>query len=180
MGNAARFQIVDDQAKLHNEFESLRWVKGRERTKEVESHYSGRLIRALEALGIEPIAVNGANAPVDLSVAGWAVEVKIARARERPRAGGKDRAEYYQALLWEPRTEARGRRRVLNGEIVIVVCVDPEDRLWPFVIPRCAIGSRRTIEITSRPDRYAGQWARFLGAFDYLREQPKERGGRNV
>lgn len=170
MGNAGRFQMLDDQAMLHGELDSLRWVFGRERTKEVETHYSGRLIRGLEALGIGPIAVNGANDPTDLSIAGLAVEVKIARARERPRPDGQNRAEYYQALLWEPKTEKRSRR-VLNGSVVILVCVDLDDRLWPFVIPRSAIGSRRTLEITSSPDRYGGQWARFLGAFDFLQKR---------
>ena len=175
MGSEARFQFFDDQAKLHDGQESLRWAQGRDKAKEAERYYTGRLVRGLEALGIGPVGVNGANDGTDISVAGWAVEVKIARARERPRRHGQDRAEYYQALLWEPKTAKRGRR-ILHGSFVILACVDLEDRLWPFVIPRSAIGSRRTLEISSRPDRYTGQWARFLGAFDYLTDEPKREG----
>jgi hypothetical protein len=40
--------------------------------------------------------------------------------------------------------------------------------LWPFVIPRLFVGHRRTVEVASHPSRYGGQWAPFLGAWDYV------------
>lgn len=168
----ASFQMFDDLARLHNDQARLKWVGDRSATKLIEGFYTDRLIRWLESEGLGPVKKNGPNAPVDLVVNGLEVEVKIAIARSRPRPeseGSGVRPEFYQALLWEPKTGSRRGRRVLNGSIVIVVCVDPSDRLWPFVIPRDRIGSRRTVEITSSPARYRGRWAPFLGAFDYLR-----------
>jgi hypothetical protein len=117
-------------------------------------------VRELERRGIGPVAVAGANDPVDLFVAGHAVELKVARAGEHPNGRTKTR---FQGLLRDP-----GNRHRLNGDLVVLLCVDREDRLWPYVIPRLLLGQRRTVEATSRPSRYRGQWAPFLEAYDYL------------
>lgn len=173
MENLERFEMADQQARLHLEQEGLKWAVrlAYENTKEIERHYRARLIRALERMGIGPIAVAGENDPVDLYIGevGQGVELKVARARERPRADhSRPRAEYYQGLLWD-----RGNGHYLNGDLLILLCVDPEDHLWPFVVPRDKLGNRRTIEITSAPAKYRGQWAPFLGRLDLLK-----RGGK--
>lgn len=158
------FKMKDDLANLHEEHDCERWrlAYANRYSKEVEGHYRGRLVAGLEALGLGPVEVCGANDPIDLVVGGHAVELKVTRATEKTK-GGKTRREYYQALLHDP-----GNRHNLNGDLVIVLCVDRADRLWPFVIPRLLIGSRRTVEITSHPKDYRGQWARYLEAWALL------------
>lgn len=169
--NLGRFTMADDQAKLHNEQAGLKWRgSANAHTKEIERSYRGRLVRALEGMGIGPVAVTGENDPVDLYIDGKAIEIKIARARERPRGDGfKPRPEYYQALLWD---HANGH--FLDGDLVVMICVDRSDRLWPFVIPRAAIEKRRTIEITSAPENYQGRWAPYLGRLDLLQAKGVE------
>jgi hypothetical protein len=38
----------------------------------------------------------------------------------------------------------------------------------PFVIPVEELGKRATLEITSAPHLYAGQWSKWAGAWDVL------------
>lgn len=155
-----RFTMMDQEVLLHSEQDRARWrvAYAVQDSKAVEAHYMARLIRGLDALGIGPVARMGNNDPVDLTVAGHAVEVKIARARAKDR-----HLEVYQGSLHDP-----NKRHTLNGSVVILVCVDKADRLWPYVIPRRALGDRRTIEITSHPKRYGGQWRQYLEAWQYL------------
>lgn len=160
-----RFAMPDDQARLHGDQERLKWRVARAfaNTHDIERHYRARLIWMLEAESIGPIAVQGEQNGFDLLIAGYAVELKIARARARPRADGSPsaiRPEYYQALMQDLKNHHH-----LNGQVVIVVCVDRGDQLWPYVIPRQAVGSRRTIEISSHPTAYKGQWATWLKAW---------------
>ena len=156
-----RFRMKDDQALLHEAQDRLKWrvANAHRQSKEIEAHYRARLVRALEASGVGPIGVANSNDSVDLFIAGHAVELKVCRAREKD--GRKP--EIYQALLHDP-----GNRHNLNGDLVLVLCIDYDDRLWPYVIPRKRVGSRRTVEITSHPTRYRGQWRPYLGAFDFF------------
>jgi hypothetical protein len=150
----------------HEFFHNLRQEQAHQRwstpadTKTVEAHYRARLVRVLERRGIGPVAVRPENDPVDLDIAGYPVELKVARAHAHP-AGGKPTR--FQALLRD-----HGNGHHLNGEFVILLCVDREDRLYPFVIPTGLLASQRTLEITSHPERYTGKWAPYLRAWDYF------------
>lgn len=128
-------------------------------SKEVERHYRARLVRGLDCMGIGPMAVMGENDPFDLIIAGHPCELKVARARAKDH-----KLQVYQASIHDP-----AHRHKLNGDIVIVLCVDHKDRLWPYVIPRAEVGGRRTVEITSHPRRYRGQWHPYLEAWGQLR-----------
>lgn len=134
-------------------------------TKQIERQYRPAILDLLRAAGIPrlQIGVCGANAPVDLVVNGHLVEVKIARNRRKARGNGH-RPFYFQALLRD-----HNNHHYLNGNYVLLICV-LETELCPFVIPVTAVGQRRTIEITSHPFTYAGQWAPYRGAFHLLRE----------
>lgn len=128
-------------------------------SKVVEAHYRARFIRVLEANGVGPVAVCGANDPVDLHIGGHPVELKVCRPRRK-----KDRSgEYYQALLHDV-----SNRHHLNGDLVVVLCVNREDELYPYIIPRRLLGARRTVEITSAPGAYSGQWAGYLDAYEHF------------
>jgi hypothetical protein len=129
-------------------------------SKEVERHYCARLVRLLECHDLGPIVVTGGNDPVDLIIAGIPVELKVSRAYPDPQSGIKTR---YQALLRDPKNH-----HYLNGDVLIFLTVDPADRLHPFVIPRCVLGNRRKITITSHPETYTGQWTPYLRAYEYL------------
>lgn len=162
--------MIDEQRFFTNldiEEQRQRWATPQD-TKSVERHYRARLIRMMEGLGIGSIAVCGANDPVDLLVAApsgrdgvrsYAVELKVSRAARQSNGRHTQR---YQALL-------QGNGHHLNGDLVIFLCVDPEDRLWPFVIPTALVAGQATLAVTSHPRTYQGRWAPFLGAFDYFR-----------
>jgi hypothetical protein len=154
--------LESDLARLHHDHQvRARWFPfNPAATKQVEAHYRARLVRLLTARGIAPLAVRPANDPVDLDIAGYPVELKVARAHPH-KSGGK--LQRYQALLRDPEN-----RHYLNGTYLILLCVDPDDRLWPFVIPTRQLASQRTITISSHPSSYAGRWAPFLNAFDYF------------
>lgn len=137
-------------------------------SKDVERHYCARLVGLLEDLDLGPVAVTGGNDPVDLIIAGIPVELKVSRAHRHPCQPGKIR---YQALLRDPKNH-----HYLNGSILILLAVDPDDRLFPFVIPRAALGARRTIEITSHPLAYSGQWRPYFHAFHYLQPAGEDKG----
>jgi len=149
-----------DIERMHDyEQKQLKWKMPQALSKVVEKHYRARFVRVLEARGIGPVAVCGANDPVDLLIAGHAVELKVCRSRrKRDRCG-----EYYQALLHDVSNNHR-----LNGDLVVVLCVNREDELYPYIIPRRVLGARRTVEITSAPGRYGGQWAGYLDAFQHF------------
>jgi hypothetical protein len=153
---------VDELRRLHDEQEQLLWRVAYHNgySKEVEAHYRARFVRELERRGLGPVAVAQPNDPVDLFVAGHAVELKVAREGKHPYSETKRR---FQGLLRDP-----GNRHRLNGDLVVLLCVDRDDRLWPYVIPRLLLGNRRTVEVTSHPRDYRGQWAPFLEAYDYL------------
>jgi hypothetical protein len=128
----------------------------RSRTKEVEAHNRSRFIHLLESAGITQIAVNGANDPVDLAINGWPVELKIANNHAR-------RRHYYQFKL--------RRSQKLGAAFVACVCVVAAAgcaELCPFIIPVAVCGDRATIDITSEPWAYAGQWAEYRGAYHLL------------
>lgn len=129
-------------------------------SKEVERHYCARLVGLMEDLDLGPVVVTSGNHPVDLIVAGIPVELKVSRAHPDPWSGVKTR---YQALLRDP-----NNNHYLSGDVLIFLTVDPADRIFPFVIPRCALGNRRKITITSHPLSYSGQWRPYFHAFDYL------------
>lgn len=154
---------MDQLAKLFEEIERGHWktAYSNHYSKEVERHYRARLVRLLEQHGIGPIAVCPENDPVDLLINGYAVELKVARAHPQPSGGKKNR---FQALL---RDANNGHH--LNGDYIILLAVTADDQLHPFIIPTGHVGDRKTIEITSEPTRYHGQWAPYLGAYDYLR-----------
>lgn len=114
----------------------------------------------LDQIGIGPVGVRPANDPVDLDVAGHPVELKVSRAHAQPSGRKTTR---FQA-------ELRGKRHGLNGNLLILLCVDRDDRLWPYIIPVRELADQRTIEITSHPTRYRGKWRRYLRAWDLLQE----------
>lgn len=162
MPETGRFAMLDAEARLHMEHDAAKWrmAYATKHSKEVERHYRARLVRGLEMLGIGPVAVMGENDPVDLLIAGWACELKVARARAKDH-----KKEVYQALMHDRKNGHR-----LSGDVVILLCVDRKDRLWPYLIPRAAVGERRTVEVTSHPQRYRGQWQQYLEAWDVLME----------
>jgi len=147
-------------ARMHNyEQKQLKWiVYSPALSKQVEGHYRARFIRLMEVYDVGPVAVCGANDPVDLLIAGQSVELKVCRVRRKRRRG-----EYYQALLYD-----LSNRHHLNGDLVVMLCVNREDELYPYIIPRRAVGARRTLEITSSPEEYSGQWAKYLNAFEHF------------
>jgi len=153
------------QCRIHVDQEPWRERYQPRHATEVERYYRGRFVKTAKAVGLGPVKVCRPNSPFDLVISGHACELKVcrARAKSKGRRGGRV-AEVYQGLIHDP-----AKRRHLNGDVVIVLCVDYMDRLWPFVVPRLLVGDRRTIEITSHPTNYAGQWAPYLAAFDYLR-----------
>lgn len=169
MPEPGRFTMKDQQCLLHEDQEAQKWrvayVPAMATT--VETYYRARVVRALEALGLGPVESLNHTAPADLVINGIECELKVARARRKTNGGHRGsprRAEYYMGLLHDP-----AKRRHLSGEVLIMLCVDYADLLWPFVVPRLIVGNRRTFEISSHPATYAGQWAPFLEALDYLK-----------
>lgn len=134
-------------------------------TQAVEQRYKPHVLALLRAAGFPDLQVGVCRArdPVDLVVNGHPVELKIARPRRKAGYNGQRRSLYFQALLRDPHNGHH-----LNGDFVLLVCV-LEAEICPFVIPIAALGERRTVEITSDPFTYAGQWARYRGRFDLLR-----------
>lgn len=80
------------------------------------------------------------------------VEVKISLYHES-KAGGRYQADVRQ-----------------HHEADLLVFITRNGRDWPFVIPMADIAPRRNVAIWSYcPADYTGQWARYLGAWEYLR-----------
>ncbi len=130
-------------------------------TKAVEKRYRPVAIKLLRLAGIPDLSIHvcGANDPTDLIVCGHPVELKISRPKKKAKHG-----LYFQFLLRD-----HDNRHRLNGNFVYCLCVF-DSTFCPFIIPIARIGSRRTIEITSDPFVYSGQWALYRGAFDLLIE----------
>jgi flagella basal body P-ring formation protein FlgA len=132
-------------------------------SKEVESHYLKHLVRLLRAQGWTVLEM-ASNAHWDLTIGrgGYTirVEVKIARPREKAR-----RSEYYQFKL------KSGGSRPVDGDVLIACCCpNGPSSMTCYVIPTEQLGARATLEITSAPDHYAGQWAAWRAAWDVLEE----------
>ncbi len=149
--------------RLHAEFAELerkyRYLVGSHNSKAVERGYRPVAIRLLREAGIPDLRIHvcGNNDPVDLIVNGLAVELKIARdSRKRP-------GPYFRFLLRD-----HNNNHYLNGHYLYLLCVY-DSTCCAFIIPTERVGKRRTIEITSDPFTYGGQWAMYRNAFDYLR-----------
>jgi len=132
-------------------------------SKEIEQHYLKHLVRLLRAQGWTVLEM-ASNAHWDLTIGRDGqvirIEVKIAR----PRQKGRYRAEYYQFKL-----RSGGSKRAPDGDVMICCCCpDGPASMVPFVIPIEELGERAMLEITSAPDRYAGQWAKWRGAWEAL------------
>lgn len=157
-----------DLARLHYDMQKkARWLYNpRTCTKEIEATYREQAIALMAARGIGPITCRPANGPADLDVAGRLVELKVGRAHPRP---GRRTAHRYQAAIAAPTHRHYLRAEV---EVVLFLCVDPLDTLWPFIIPARLLVLHHNITINSHPSRYAGRWAPYLHAWDCLFGSP--------
>jgi hypothetical protein len=140
---------------MRREATLLRW-SWRSNTKALEAHYRAQLIRLLHAAGIAHIAVQGPNDHTDLIVAGWPVELKFSTSTAR-------RPHYYQFKIRPTQRQA--------ARFFICVTIPPNSPIIPYIIPAEAI-TTATVEITSHPATYAGQWATYRAAYALLKGEP--------
>jgi hypothetical protein len=128
-------------------------------SKEVENHYLKHLVRLLRVQGWTVLEC-ASNAHWDLTIGRGGhvlrIEVKIARPKAK-------RSEYYQFKL------KSGGQRPPDGDIVICCCCpNGPTTMTCFVVPVETLGDRSTLEITTSPLDYAGQWAPYRDAWGIL------------
>lgn len=139
-------------------------------SKEVEQHYLKYLVRLLRAQGYTVLPC-GHNGHWDMTLASngqtLRVEVKIARPKAKP-----GRSEYYQFKL------KSGGVRPVDGDILIACCCpNGPPSMVVYIVPTEDLGDRSTLEITSNPADYIGQWSVYHNAWSILHEQL---GGKNA
>lgn len=119
-------------------------------SKEVEQHYLKYLVRLLRLQGyvVLPCGHNGH----------W--EAKHGR------------SEYYQFKL-----KSSGTRPVDGDVLICCCCPNGPPSMVVYIVPTEDLGDRSTLEITSNPADYIGQWSVYHNAWDILHEKL---GGRNV
>jgi hypothetical protein len=120
-------------------------------TKRREARGRAWLVPELERRGLA-VAVNDANNVVDLAVAGRLVELKVSSNTAR-------RRNYWQFHV---------RRSQTRAAALFICLALTNTGYFPYIIPTPAVGGRSTIEITSHPDDYAGQWAQYKDAWHLL------------
>lgn len=111
----------------------------------------------LQALGYQAHLVSDWFADVDLIISSiLPCEVKLARPR-RHRAHG-----HHWRIRWQFDT---GRMPANVDSLAILICEDDSGERWPYLVPSWLIWPRRTIQITSHPERYRGRLAGCLNAW---------------
>lgn len=128
-----------------------RHAPGRPRASKIfERAVTARLLPLLASYG--PVNLTVDQAPFDVWVAGVRVEIKAANWVSMPGWPGR-----YQGTI-----------RNGDYDVLLFVAVNGTDH--HFVIPKVAIGRRTQVAITQyQVERYSGQWAAYLEAWDVLR-----------
>ena len=139
-------------------------------SKEVEQHYLKYLVHLLRLQGYT-ILPCGHNGHWDLTLAsdGQSLRVEVKIARPKAKSG---RSEYYQFKI------KSGGHRPPDGDVVICCCCpNGPPSMTVYIIPTEALEDRSTLEITSNPADYIGQWSIYHNAWDILHERL---GGKNA
>jgi hypothetical protein len=122
----------------------------------------------LQARGYSAALVSDWLADTDIFLEGCCpVEVKTARATWQ-RAGR--RRVWRQRWQWDLARLPQG-----VDSLVILIAEDDSGRPWVFVLPSWLLWGRRTIQITSRPDRYRGWLSPYLEAWPIVEQVLAER-----
>lgn len=115
----------------------------------------------LEALGYNVKHLSDFFDDYDLLVDGQLpVEIKISHRMTRTVRPGYVRPTYWFDLT--------NLSRNIGDFLVVLICKDPWDGLYPFVCPSWAFMGRVTVSITSHPYKYRGMYAEYLDAWEMI------------